>query len=89
MCKNIFYSNFRDLIKKLLVQDRTKRLGNMKVKYGRRACHSIEAFPGVWGNKGTCSFIFREQGNNGKYLREQGNKTNFGNREHRHFENHF
>ena len=25
-------SDFRDLIKKLLVQDRTKRLGNMKVK---------------------------------------------------------
>jgi len=25
------FCNFRDLIKKLLVQDRTKRLGNMKV----------------------------------------------------------
>ena len=28
-----------------------------------------EAFPGILRNKGTCSFIFREQGNIGKYFK--------------------
>ena len=39
----------------------------------------IGAFPRVWWNKGTCSFIFREQGNICKYFK--GTKLILGNKE--------
>ena len=50
-------------------------------------CQSHEAFPGVWGNKGTCPFIFREQGNICKYFK--GTKLIWGNKEYGNFDNHF
>lgn len=44
----------KDLVKKLLTQDRTKRLGNMKV---RRERISDRLWPLLWGNCGLERFV--------------------------------